>query len=299
MAGAGVVAGIALMVVYMGLTYLGATTAHFFDLTVNRTYLVTAIVRNLMGQGGTVLFAIVVALACITTAVALVSSAADFFPHSPAEKSPIGFWWSFLCVQRCGVQLRSGPDHLHCLPILDIVYPPHAGADPAGVFQQPYPQRLGLSSGHAGRTAVQCFERAQKHVRRTLGFLDYLPLSSLGFGWLLPSLVLGAIGFLLPRRHLFQPGLSGTGPLIRYVKKRSAENRGALFHCIYNDCMGGDSFGCQQADFTAIERAKLDRIQTCKSLWPLSSQQYLIFSSEIQFRQSLRSKPFAAVLVLP
>ena len=31
-----------------------------------------------------------------------------------------------------------------------------------------------------------------------LGFLDYLPLSSLGFGWLLPSLVLGAIGFLLP-----------------------------------------------------------------------------------------------------
>ncbi len=55
-AGAGVVAGLALLVVYMGLTYLGATTARFFDLTVNRTFLVIAIVRNLMGQGGIILF---------------------------------------------------------------------------------------------------------------------------------------------------------------------------------------------------------------------------------------------------
>ena len=49
--------------VYLGLTYLGVTTSRFFDLSVPRTFLVVAIVRNLLGQPGTVLFAVIVALA--------------------------------------------------------------------------------------------------------------------------------------------------------------------------------------------------------------------------------------------
>ena len=50
-AGASVVAGIGLLVVYLGLTYLGATMSQFFDITVDRTYLVTSIVQGL-GAGG-------------------------------------------------------------------------------------------------------------------------------------------------------------------------------------------------------------------------------------------------------
>ena len=34
------------MVAYLGLTYLGVTTSRFFDLSVNRTYLVVSIVQN-------------------------------------------------------------------------------------------------------------------------------------------------------------------------------------------------------------------------------------------------------------
>ena len=37
--------------VYLGLTYLGATMSQFFDITVDRTYLVTSIVQGLLGQG--------------------------------------------------------------------------------------------------------------------------------------------------------------------------------------------------------------------------------------------------------
>ena len=60
--GASLVAGIGLLAVYLGLTYLGATTARFFDITVDRTFLVVSIVRNLLGQAGIILFAVVVAL---------------------------------------------------------------------------------------------------------------------------------------------------------------------------------------------------------------------------------------------
>ncbi len=51
-AGASVVAGIGLLVVYLGLTYLGATMSQFFDITVDRTYLVTSIVQGLLGGRG-------------------------------------------------------------------------------------------------------------------------------------------------------------------------------------------------------------------------------------------------------
>ena len=70
-AGASVVAGVGLLVIYLGLTYLGATTGTFFDLSVDRTQLVITIVRDLLGQGGMILFAVVVALACLTTSVGL------------------------------------------------------------------------------------------------------------------------------------------------------------------------------------------------------------------------------------
>ena len=60
--GAAVVAGPALLGVYLGLSYLGVTASRFFDLTVPRTFLVVAIVRNLMGTPGVWLFSLIVAL---------------------------------------------------------------------------------------------------------------------------------------------------------------------------------------------------------------------------------------------
>ena len=62
-AGASLVAGGALMAVYLGLTYLGATTSDFFDLSVHRSALMVAIVEDLMGKSGLWLFALIVALA--------------------------------------------------------------------------------------------------------------------------------------------------------------------------------------------------------------------------------------------
>ena len=90
--GASLVAGIGLLVVYLGLTYLGATTARFFDITVDRTFLVVSIVRNLLGQAGIILFAVVVALACVTTAVGLVSACADYFSGLSGAAFPTARW---------------------------------------------------------------------------------------------------------------------------------------------------------------------------------------------------------------
>ena len=97
-AGAGAVAGSILLVVYLGLTYLGVTTSAQFDLSVQRTFLMVSIVRELMGDPGIVLFSLVVALACITTAVALVSSAAAYFSELSEKKLSYQLLVVIICV---------------------------------------------------------------------------------------------------------------------------------------------------------------------------------------------------------
>lgn len=72
---AAALSGVLLMIVYFGLTYLGATASTVFPTDISRANLVIGIVELLLGKAGLIIFAIVIALACITTAVALVSSA--------------------------------------------------------------------------------------------------------------------------------------------------------------------------------------------------------------------------------
>lgn len=234
-AGAGVVAGIALMVVYMGLTYLGATTAHFFDLTVNRTYLVTAIVRNLMGQGGTVLFAIVVALACITTAVALVSSAADFFSTLSGGKVSYRVLVVVFCVFSAVVS-NFGLDQIISIasPILDIVYPPTLVLILLAFFSNRIRNDWVYRLATLGALLFSVLSVLKNTFRRTPGLFG-LPALVLSGLWLAASLAgTGSHWLPAPRRHLFQPGLSGTGPLIPLRQKALRGKTAERFFIAYS-----------------------------------------------------------------
>ncbi|RAZ37116.1 branched-chain amino acid transport system II carrier protein, partial [Klebsiella oxytoca] len=73
---AGAIAGILLGLVYGGLTYLGATTSTLGDYAgMGQAQLLLAIVNGLMGKTGVILLAVVVLLACMTTAIGLTSVA--------------------------------------------------------------------------------------------------------------------------------------------------------------------------------------------------------------------------------
>ena len=79
MGGAALLAGVLLLAVYMGLAYLGATVSAQYTSSIGRAALIMAIVEALMGKTGMVIFGVVVGLACVTTAIALTSSAAAYF----------------------------------------------------------------------------------------------------------------------------------------------------------------------------------------------------------------------------
>ena len=197
-AGAGAVAGAALLVVYLGLTYLGVTTSRFFDLSVPRTFLVVAIVRNLLGQPGTVLFAVIVALACVTTAIGLVTSAADYFSRLSGGRLPYTWLVVSICVFSAVVS-NVGLDQIVSIagPVLDVVYPPTLVLIVLSFFDRKIQNDWVFRLAALGALVTSLLFVARSYGV-PLYFLSYLPLSSLGFGWVVPSAVCGALGLLVP-----------------------------------------------------------------------------------------------------
>ena len=187
-AGASAVAGLALLVVYLGLTYLGVTTSRFFDLSVQRTFLMVSIVRNLLGTPGVWLFSLIVALACITTAVALVSSAADYF------SSLLKLSYVKMVLAVCGFSALAANFGLDTIvsiaaPILNVVYPPTLVVVLFSLAEKWLPDHTAVRFAAAAALVVS--------LGQALGIqaLNALPLAGLGFGWLVPALLCGVIGF--------------------------------------------------------------------------------------------------------
>lgn len=201
-AGAGAVAGAALLVVYLGLTYLGVTMSKFFDLSVLRTYLVVSIVRNLMGHAGTVLFAVVVALACVTTAVALVSSAAGYFSSLSGGRLRYS-WLVFAICLFSAVFSCIGLDQIVSIaaPVLNIVYPPTLVLIFLSFFDRRIRSDWVFRMAALGALLTSILTTAAD-FGPSVPFLNALPLSSLGFGWVLPAAVFGAIGALIDRKKI-------------------------------------------------------------------------------------------------
>ena len=123
--GGAVLAGALLLAVYMGLAYLGATVSSQYTGAVGRAELIMAIVKALLGKGGMIIFGTVVGLACVTTAIALTSSAAAYFSELCRGKVKYKVFVVVICVFSAVVS-NLGLDRIVAIaaPVLDVVYPP-------------------------------------------------------------------------------------------------------------------------------------------------------------------------------
>ena len=199
--GSGMVAGVSLLIMYLGLCYLGVTASGMFDLSVDHTYLVTSIVHLLLGQAGTVIFAVVVALACITTAVALVSACSDYFSNLSGGKIRYG-WLVVLICTFSAVVTTFGLNQIIAIaaPILDVVYPPTLLIIVLSYFDRWICNDWVFRLGALGALAVSGMGVLLK-FGAPFGFLTHLPLHQYGFGWILPAVLCGALGFLIPEKN--------------------------------------------------------------------------------------------------
>ncbi len=76
---AGVIAAVGLSLVYLALFYLGATSQGIAGEAQNGVQILTAYVQHTFGTTGSLLLAVVITLACLTTAVGLLTACGEFF----------------------------------------------------------------------------------------------------------------------------------------------------------------------------------------------------------------------------
>ena len=205
--GAALLAGVLLLAVYMGLAYLGATVSTQYTGSIGRAALIMAIVEALMGKTGVVIFGAVVGLACVTTAIALTSSAAAYFSELCRGKVKYKVFVVIICVFSAVVS-NLGLDRIVSIaaPVLDVVYPP---ALVLILISLVVPKTSDFVSRAATLgallTSVLC--TVQLYVGK-LTFLEALPLYDLGLSWILPAVIFAAAAALL--NPLFRSNRAGS-----------------------------------------------------------------------------------------
>ena len=195
--GGAVLAGALLLAVYMGLAYLGATVSSQYTTgAVGRAELIMAIVKALLGKGGMIIFGTVVGLACVTTAIALTSSAAAYFSELCRGKVNYKVFVVVICVFSAVVS-NLGLDRIVAIaaPVLDVVYPPALVLILISLLMPKVSDFVSRAATlGALLTSVLC--TIHLYVDK-FTFLEALPLYDLGLSWILPAVIFAAAAALL------------------------------------------------------------------------------------------------------
>ena len=186
--GAAVLAGVLLLAVYMGLAYLGATVSTQYTSEIGRAALIMTIVESLMGKAGMVIFGVVVGLACVTTAIALTSSAAAYFTELFRGKVSYKAFVVIICVFSAVVS-NLGLDRIVSPPALVLILI---------ALIMPKVHDF-VSRGAAIGALVISVLCTLDTYGVSIPVVRELPLSDLGLGWVVPSVICGVVACLISR----------------------------------------------------------------------------------------------------
>lgn len=186
---AGVVAAFLLMIVYGGLTYLGATTSMGGFEGLNQAGLLLAIVQALMGQKGMVFLAIIVLLACMTTAIGLTSVAADYFHKISNEKLKYSHLVIAICIFSYIISNFGLTKIINIsAPILSLLYPPTLVLVLLTFFDNVFKNDNIARFGAYGAFLLSILELVGNYGV-SVDFIGKLPFAEYGCAWILPAVI--------------------------------------------------------------------------------------------------------------
>lgn len=196
---AGLLSAVCLFAVYGGLAYLGATVSSVYPSNMERAELLIAITSGLLGKSGVVLLGVVVAFACLTTAVGLITSTATLFRQLSGERIGYTLLVVLLSAASCLIS-NVGINQIiaFAAPILDVIYPVLVVLVVLNISKKHIPGSMVFHFSAWGTLAVSLLTLAENHLPAELG-MHRLPLSDMGFGWVLPALALGLLGAVIDR----------------------------------------------------------------------------------------------------
>lgn len=219
--GVGIVAGILLVIVYGGLTFVGATLSGNADfqemiLADNRTGILVGVFSTMFGPIGKWAIGIAVALACLTTSVGLISTAGNFFSRIFHKEDDDKFYKTIVIVATIisfflslfGVYQLV----LYAVPVLSAIYPIYMTLFVYTLFDNKIKYNMTYIGAVVGAAVISIPKGVityfAMHELTMPGFLgsygeviSNIPLADLDFNWILPAIIcsiiftiIGAVG---------------------------------------------------------------------------------------------------------
>lgn len=205
---AGLIAAFCLLVIYGGLVYLGATSGYPVTDNLSRTKLLLHISNSVLGQYGTYIISVAIALACLTTAIALTSAFASFMEKITNGKSGYKVNVIFCCVLAAILSVKGVDEIINYAGILlGFVYPVVFALVMYLVFfgkiiksKAPYVAAVIISTLVSSLTVFQYYGIAENFIT---SLKDRLPLVQHNMEWVLPSFLAFIITALFTKNNTF------------------------------------------------------------------------------------------------
>ena len=198
----GMVAIIGLGLVYGGLMILGSQTSQIISGKIGRTALVIEIVKRDLGNIGIVILGIAVGLACLTTAVGLLSTGAEYL--SKLTKGKVSYnVFAIIISLVSGILGIGGVDKIikFSVPILQILYPIVIVLIVITLLGKAVKNDSVVKFTVYITLIVSIIDTMNtltgEKVTFIKGILGIIPLSGVGFAWLIPAIIAFIIGTIV------------------------------------------------------------------------------------------------------
>ncbi len=191
---AGIVAGIGLLIIYTGLIYNGVYFSSSFAENATRTEILTSISTQTLGNIGTAFLSVLVALACFTTGVGIVTGTSDYIKglFNNSQKA-----YTITAIIGCGLGVLIGQFDVHyiiviALPVLMFIYP----ITIILILLNVLPEKLASPTvfktvvGVTFLFSIPDFLKFIINPEKLTGIQSYIPLSEHSLGWVLPAVLI-------------------------------------------------------------------------------------------------------------
>ncbi|MGX7418657.1 branched-chain amino acid transport system II carrier protein [Carnobacterium gallinarum] len=209
----GVVSLILMAIIYGSLVYIGATSVGQFPVSENGGIALAQVAQYYFGSFGSILLAIIVTVACLKTAIGLITACSEtfseMFPNSVGYKTYVVIFTALACgVANLGLTTIISLS----IPVLMFLYPLAITLIFLGLLSPLFKNRQIVYimttvftifvSFADGLNALPENIRTAPVSQTILNFYShYLPLFDIGMGWVFPAIIGLALGWLI---SLFQ-----------------------------------------------------------------------------------------------
>ncbi len=200
---AGFIAAAGLSLVYLSLSYIGATSVEAIGMQDNGGEVIALASRVLYGEIGGIILAAAITFACLTTSIGLVSATSQFFNKIFPQLSYLAYVFIFAGFSAIIANVGLTQLIAISLPVLLAIYPLAIVLVILSFFdhsfyQKPYVYIIPLVlTGII--SVVDALKSSGFEFDAITELFSYLPFYEQGIGWLVPAVIGTLIGIIIAR----------------------------------------------------------------------------------------------------